>query len=139
VGQAHTLTQAQIDVIIAPLPERDKADLTKSPPQWLSWTDRLRGLYASLPEAKRRDMQAKGRCEVKLADLNESQAKVIKDLVAQDPDKNIREMLEQWAGKPPDLTKVTFLFVRSGSNVVFGFGVKGIRFTPAPIGILPGK
>jgi hypothetical protein len=141
--QATRLTRAQIDAIIAPLPEKEKADIARSLPQWISWTDRLRALYASLPEAKRQDMQTKGRCEIKLADLTDAQAKVVNDLLAQDPDRNLRQVLEQWTGKPLDLTKLTFVFTHDiqgiRGDVFLGFRGSGGEYTPAPIGILPGK
>lgn len=138
VGQAHILTQAQIDAIIAPLPERDRADLAKSLPQWLTWTDRLRGVYAALPPEATQTMVSKGSYEFTLADLPEPQAKVIKDLVAEDPDRNIRDTLEQWAGKPLDLSKVSFASKRQGDKVFLAFRSGGSEFSPAPIGVWPG-
>jgi hypothetical protein len=71
VGQAHTLTQAQIDAAIPPMPEftgEDKA-----------WADKLRGIYAGLSESKRQEMLTKDVCWFNLSDLPPEQAEVVKE------------------------------------------------------------
>jgi len=139
-GARPAPSQAAIDATIPPLPEETQQAVAKALPQWLTWADRLRGVYAALPPAAKQTMLGKGSYEFKLADLPEAQAKVIRDLVQQDPDHNIRVTLEDLAGKPLDLSKLTFAFKRGGDQVpfvMFAFLRSGGEFAPAPIGLWP--
>lgn len=133
------LDQAAIDAAVAPLPEESREDLARSLPEWVGWADRLRAVYAALPPEAKHEMASTGEYAFRLADLPKEQADVIKELIEQDPDENIRHMLEQWAGKPLDFSKLAFAYKRQGNDVGFAFRVGGSEYAPAPIGLWPGE
>jgi len=117
LGATVKLDAAAVDAIIPPLPEAVRSDIIT--PNWSTFADRLRGIYAALPAAAKQQMQTKGEYAFHLADAPKEQADIIREIV--EGDRNLKGTLEGWVGKPLDLRKFTILFQRQGDFVALRF------------------
>ncbi len=135
VGQAHVLTQAQIDAIIPPLPESERAGIEGSSPNYSLYVDKLRAIYASLPAEARQQMQTKGEYAFHVSDLPREQGAVIRDLITKDKDMTTN----LGGGKPVDFAQVTFSFKHGDQDIEFRGRRVGMDIGWAPIGRWAGK
>jgi len=135
VGQPHTLTQAQINAAIPPMPADQRAGMELGAPNYSLYVDKLRAIYASLPAEARHQMQTKGEYAFHVSDLPKEQGDVIRDLITTDKDM----ATNLGGGKPVDFSQVTFSFKHGGQDIEFRGRRVGMDIGWAPIGRWAGK
>jgi hypothetical protein len=126
------LSQAAIDKVIAPLSEDIQVKFREHYPTAWEWVDKFRALYAALPKSAKQQMAKTGEYSFKLDDLPKPQANLLREWLKKDT--RTRADLEEHAGKPLDLSKVTFSFVTGGGLVQLRYGSEGFSAGWGPIG-----
>jgi hypothetical protein len=127
---------------IPPLPAEEKASFAGIAPEWVTWADRLRGVYAALGPGPQRQMLETGEYAFHLGDIPKAQADVIREFAVGDV-QGARQWIEHKYGKPVDLSKVTFKFGRfpeDPGHVRFMIvGPNGLDRMQPEIGLWPGS
>jgi RNA polymerase sigma-70 factor (ECF subfamily) len=127
---------------LPPLPEKERALFQKHVPEYPAWADRLREVYAALPQSAKDKMLRTGQYEFHLGDLAKPQADVIRTYVERDI-QGSRVWLEFKYGKPLDLSRVTFRFGRDPANSNYTrfmiVGPNGYDRAQPEIGLWPGS
>ena len=82
---------------------------------WSKWADKLRAIYASLPDSARQQMLSTGWYSFKLSDLPKDQQQIMTDFCHHD--KNVSGVISPDCGtKCTDLQKLTFSFGRQAPS-----------------------
>ena len=97
---------------IPPLPEAYRAIVMEADPEWLTWSDRLREVFAALPAKAQAEMLATNEYSFGLADLPAEQAAVIRNLLEEHAP--TRQWVEHHtdAAAPQDYAGLKFIFGR---------------------------
>jgi len=136
-GAPTALSQSEVDRIIPPLPESERAMMQGGTKDFSIFADRLRAVYAALPAEARHQVQTKGEYAFHLTDLPKEQADVIRELIEKDP--SIEATVGGWMGGRLDLSKVILLFQHQGDSVALRFRVGQNEANWAPFGKWTGK
>lgn len=98
--------------VLPPMPEEVMNLLLKGDPLWPHWADKLRGVYAALPESAKQQMLSAGWYSFRLCDLPKDQQEIMTDFALHS--QNVAGFISRpnVAGSPPDLSKLTFAFGR---------------------------